>query len=88
MTRRTSHLITRRVMAFAFVAAAMSAAPHNSGPRVAEMNPSRDSSPDRATPILITCDGLDWQIYGPGTVPIVAASVCPPGATYLWKAMP
>lgn len=38
-----------------------------------------------AAPVTITCDGLDWQIYEPGTVQAVASKVCPAGVHYTWK---
>lgn len=41
-----------------------------------------------AAPVTITCNGLDWVIYQPGSVSDVAAKVCPAGAHYTWKVQP
>lgn len=82
----THRIIATRVLAFAFVASAMVAAPHLDRPRTVDFGrtgPCSTCGP--AAPVTITCEGLDWIVYAPGTVPAAAASVCPPGTTYTWR---
>lgn len=79
-------MIIRRLLAFAFLASVMYAAPHHGGRRTVEFGRSGPCSTcGAAKPVTITCEGLDWRIYSPGTIPAVAATVCPAGSTYTWS---
>lgn len=79
--------ITRRVLAFAFITAALVGADHG-GPRTVPFGRTAPCSAcGHATPITVDCDGITWNVYNPGTVAAVAATVCPPGTTYTWKAL-
>ena len=79
--------ITRRVLAFAFITAALIGADHG-GPRTVNFARTAPCSAcGHATPVTITCEGIDWNIYEPGPVQDIAPTICPAGSTYTWKAM-
>ena len=84
---RTHSLIARRVLVFAFITAAIIGADHG-GPRtVGFARTAPCSACGHATPVTITCEGVEWNIYEPGRVQDIAPTVCPAGSTYTWKAM-
>jgi len=84
---RTTRTITRATLVFAFLTTVMVSAPHFSGPRDVTLNIPPCHTCGHAAPVVVTCDGLDWQIYSPGSVQQVANSVCPANVTYTWKAL-
>lgn len=85
---RTHRLIARRTLTFAFITAAFIGADH-SGPRTVNFGRTAPCAGcGHATPVTITCEGIDWNIYDPGRVQEIAPTICPPGSTYTWKAMP
>jgi hypothetical protein len=85
---RTARTTARAVLAFAFLTTVLVTAPHFTGPRDVTLDIPACHTCGHAAPIVVTCDGLDWQVYGPGAVQTVASEVCPAGVTYSWKALP
>lgn len=83
---RTRRTIATRILAFVFAASAMTALPAHSGTQTVDLGrPGPCSTCGLARPVLITCNGLDWDIRNPGTIAANAANVCGAGSAYTWK---
>jgi hypothetical protein len=70
-------------LTFAFVSAVLIALPRTTGPQTVPL--VINSSAGRALPVELKCDGITWQLYGPGTIADLAAAQCPPGSHYEWR---